>query len=52
MSLLTPTQAVQILYLTQSLQQVAVLAEQLEQTLDKMVALVAVAVLGLRLEQE
>jgi hypothetical protein len=52
MSLLTPTQAVQILYLTQSLQQVAVLVEQLAHWLGRMVALVAVAQTVLRLELE
>jgi predicted metalloenzyme YecM len=52
MLLLTPTQAVQTLYLTQSLQQAVVLVEQLAHRLGKMVALVAGEHLGLRLAQE
>tara|TARA_R110002126_G_scaffold261614_1_gene404491 strand:- start:389 stop:574 length:186 start_codon:yes stop_codon:yes gene_type:complete len=52
MSLPIPTQAVQILYLMQSLQQVAVLVEQLAQMLVKMVVLVAAAQTVLRLELE
>jgi hypothetical protein len=52
MSPLTPTQAVQILYLTQSLQQVAVLVEQLAHWLGRMAALVVVAQTVLRLELE
>jgi hypothetical protein len=49
---LTPTQMVQILYLTQSLRQAVVLVEQLVQTLGKMAALVAGVLLALPLELE
>jgi hypothetical protein len=48
---LTPTQTVQILYLTQSLQQVAVLVEQLAQPLGKMAVRAGEVQLVLRLAQ-
>jgi hypothetical protein len=47
----TPIQTAQILYLTQSLQQVAVLVEQLAQMLGKMVVRAGEVRLGLPLAQ-